>query len=96
MHRASAPALLRRRRWLSIAPLLLVVLAVASLALGDGGARDQLSALVHDSLGDRAVPLVSQLIHDARAWSGGATVIGVVFFVTDRRGSWVSSMPRFR
>lgn len=66
---------------LSIAPLLLVVLAIASVFLGEGSARDQIVSLASDSLGSRSVPLLTQWIDDARTWSTGATVVGVVLFV---------------
>jgi membrane protein len=66
---------------LSIAPLMFIVLAVASLLLGEGGAREQLESLVRDSLGSRAVPVLSSWIDDARSWSGSATLLGFVLFV---------------
>lgn len=66
---------------LSLAPLLLIVVGVTSMILGEGAARDQIEELAGDSLGQRSIGLVGQWIDDARAWSGGATVIGVVMFV---------------
>ena len=66
---------------LSIAPLLLLVLAAASLILGEGSAREQLESLVRDSLGYRAVPVLRDWIDDARTWSGSATFVGFVLFV---------------
>ncbi|MBN8611962.1 MAG: YihY/virulence factor BrkB family protein [Deltaproteobacteria bacterium] len=66
---------------LSLAPLFLVVLAVASLVLDEGEARGHLVSLVRDMLGSRAVPMLERWIDDARAWSAGATVLGVVLFV---------------
>jgi len=66
---------------LSIAPLLLVVLAAASLVLDEGEARAQLVGLVRDSLGWRAVPMLDGWIDDAQLWSTGATVLGVVLFL---------------
>lgn len=66
---------------LSIAPLLLVVLGIASMALGEGAAREQLETLTSESLGPQALELIDQMIADARAWSGGATAIGLVVFV---------------
>ncbi len=66
---------------LSIAPLLLVVLAAASLVLDEGEARAQLVGLMRDSLGWRAVPMLDGWIVDAQIWSTGATVLGVVLFL---------------
>ncbi len=66
---------------LSVAPLLLIVLAVLSLIVGEGPARHEALALVRDALGGRATPLVAEWIDDARAWSATATVLGVVLFV---------------
>lgn len=66
---------------LSIAPLLLVVVAVASLVLGANEAASDTVRLVGDSLGDDARGLVAQWVMEAQAWSGGATAVGVVMFV---------------
>jgi membrane protein len=66
---------------LSVAPLLLIVLAVLSLIVGEGTAREEALALVHDSLGGRAAPVFAGWIDDARVWSATATVLGVVLFV---------------
>jgi membrane protein len=66
---------------LSIAPLLLVVMAAASVVLDEGEARVHLVGLVEDSLGRRAVPVLDRWIEDAQRWSTGATVLGVVLFL---------------
>jgi membrane protein len=66
---------------LSIAPLLLVVLAISSAFLGDEASRAQLERLVGDALGHPAVAMIDEWITQARAWSGGATFFGVVFFL---------------
>jgi membrane protein len=66
---------------LSFAPLLIVVIGISSAVLGEGSAREEALALVRDSLGARVEPLVAQWIDQARAWSGGATVVGVALFL---------------
>jgi membrane protein len=66
---------------LSIAPLLLIVLAGLSLFVGEGAAHEGALALVRDGLGDRAAPLLASWIDEARAWSASATILGVVLFV---------------
>jgi membrane protein len=66
---------------LSIAPLLLVVLAISSAVLGDHESRTQLDRLVAESLGQPAVDMIDSWITQARDWSGTATVVGVVMFV---------------
>lgn len=65
---------------LSIAPLLLVVLAISSALLGDDESRTQLDRLVAESLGHPAVGLIDDWITQARDWSGTATAVGVVLF----------------
>jgi membrane protein len=66
---------------LSIAPLLLVVLAVSSAVLGDESSRAQLDRLVSESLGHPAVTMIDDWITQARAWSGTATVVGLIMFL---------------
>ncbi len=66
---------------LSMAPLLLVAVAVASLWIGDGSARDQMIDLVGQTLGRQGGHLAGQWIDDARAWSGTATALGFAGFV---------------
>lgn len=65
---------------LSIAPLAIAVIAVSSVVLGEGSARAETLALVRDSLGPSAEPVVAEWIDQARSWSSGATVLGVTLF----------------
>lgn len=65
---------------LSIAPLAIVAIAIASGFLGEGSARAETLALVRGSLGSTAAPIVADWIDQARSWSTGATVIGALLF----------------
>jgi len=65
---------------LSIAPLTIAVIAVSSVVLGEGSARVETLQMVRDSLGPSAAPVVAEWIDQARDWSGGATVLGLVLF----------------
>jgi membrane protein len=65
---------------LSIAPLAIVVIAIASTFLGEGAAREETLTFVGDALGQQVVPVVARWIDEARQWSAGATVLGVVLF----------------
>lgn len=66
---------------LSIAPLLLVVLAISSAVLGHDESRAQLDRLVGESLGPPAVEMIGEWVTQARAWSGTATIVGLLMFV---------------
>lgn len=66
---------------LSMAPLLVVSVAVASVAVGDGSARHEVIDLVREGLGRQGADLVGDWVDQARAWSGTATAIGIAGFL---------------
>lgn len=71
---------------LSMAPLLVVAVAISSLWVGDGGAREHVVDLVAESIGRQAARLVGAWVDEARAWSGTATMLGLAgFFIGGSR-----------
>jgi membrane protein len=66
---------------LSVAPLLLVVIAIGSLLFGSEVAQGETIAVVGDTLGESAQGLVAEWVWEAQTWSGGATAIGLVLFL---------------
>lgn len=66
---------------LSIAPLLVVAVAIASVVLGEGTAREHVVDLVRESLGRPGAALVGTWVEEARTWSGTATALGLTGFL---------------
>ncbi|MFO0683965.1 MAG: YihY/virulence factor BrkB family protein [Sandaracinus sp.] len=66
---------------LSVAPLLFVVLAIASSIVGEGPAHRELQRSIATTLGHHAVTLVDGWIAEAEASSGTATLVGFLVFI---------------
>jgi membrane protein len=66
---------------LSIAPLLVVAVALAGLVFGEGAARAQALRAVDELAGDRAAGLVEDWVDAAHAASSEATIVGVLLFL---------------
>src|SRR5687768_6823000 len=67
----------------SIAPLLLIVIAVAGLAFGDQAARGEIFEQVNGLMGPEGASAIESLLQSADRPAGGviATLIGVVLLV---------------
>ncbi|UJR85859.1 YihY/virulence factor BrkB family protein [Sandaracinus amylolyticus] len=65
---------------LSIAPLLVVAVAIAGIVFGEGNARMQLMRVIEGFAGERGAAMVGAWTDEARAASSEATVIGLVLF----------------
>ncbi|WP_053237681.1 YihY/virulence factor BrkB family protein [Sandaracinus amylolyticus] len=65
---------------LSIAPLLVVAVAIAGVVFGEGNARMQLMRAIEGFAGERAAAMVGAWTDEASAASSEATVIGLVLF----------------
>lgn len=66
---------------LSIAPLLVIAVAIAGMVFGAGEARAQALAAVEDLAGTRAVELVGEWVDAAYAASSEATAVGALLFL---------------
>jgi membrane protein len=63
---------------LSLAPLIIVAVALAGLILGTGSARFEISRLMHDTMGSGAAQTVDGWVDEASHSGGVASVIGVL------------------
>jgi membrane protein len=66
---------------LSLAPLVILAVAMAGLFLGEGAARAEVSRTLADTMGPAAASSVDTWVEDARASSGVASVVGLALLV---------------
>src|SRR5437763_9424623 len=73
---------------LSLAPLLLVVIGIAGLALGDQAARGEIAHQIADLIGKDQAEVVQGMLAQTARHGGGvlATVIGIVTLVVGATG----------
>jgi membrane protein len=74
---------------LSIAPLIIIAVAVAGTVLGRGAARNEVLSLVSQTMGASAGETVAQWVDEAAAAGGVASVIGflVLLYAASRLGN---------
>lgn len=65
---------------LSVAPLLVVAVAIAGMVFGEGAARAQALRAVDELVGGRAAVLAAEWVDAAHAMSSQATLVGAVLF----------------
>jgi len=70
---------------LSIAPLILVAVALAGLILGSGVARDEMTRLLVETMGTKGADTVNGWVDEASSAGGVASVVGIVLAM------WASS-----
>jgi membrane protein len=66
---------------LSIAPLIIVAVAVAGIVLGQGTAREEVMRLLRDALGSKGAATVDGWVEQASEGGGVASVVGVLLTV---------------
>lgn len=64
---------------MSMAPLMLIAVAIAGAVLGHGSARDAALSLLRDTMGNVAAETVAGWVRQASAAGGIASVVGFVF-----------------
>lgn len=64
---------------LSLAPLILIAVAIAGFALGDGSAQQEVSRLLDDSMGHLAATSVMNWVEQAAKGGAAASTIGLTF-----------------
>src|SRR5699024_4683883 len=64
---------------LSLAPLILVAVAIAGVVLCRGSAQQQVTLLLQDSMGSTAASAVTGWVEEAAAGGAAASVIGLSF-----------------
>src|SRR5438094_641928 len=72
----------------SIAPLLLIAIAVAGYVFGDAAAQGQVFAQLRGLLGPEAASMIQTAVQNARNSSGGtiSTIVGVVTLLLSASG----------
>ncbi len=63
---------------LSIAPLIIIAVAIAGMVLGEGAARREVARLLTDAMGPAAASVVEGWVEQAAAGGGIASVVGLV------------------
>ncbi|HMA91968.1 MAG TPA: YihY/virulence factor BrkB family protein [Polyangiaceae bacterium] len=63
---------------LSLAPLIIIAVAIAGMVLGKGTAHEQLFALIHQTMGEDAAQTLDEWVREASRSGGVASTVGVV------------------
>jgi membrane protein len=66
---------------LSIAPLIIIAVAIAGLILGEGEAREEITRTLHDTMGGSAADSVNAWVDQARASGGVASALGLLLLL---------------
>jgi membrane protein len=66
---------------LSIAPLIIIAVALAGIVLGEGVAREEVARTLRDTMGTEAALSVEGWVDQARASGGLASLVGVILLV---------------